>query len=163
MSRCLLTTLWIGADDPVFAPLTADGHEVVLVDGLAVRSEPALIDALQGMDASRASTEPYTAAVLAEAPELRVISRTGVGYDAIDVAEATRRGIVVCTTPGTNQHAVADLAVGLILNCLRQIFPAAALLHSGKWPPQPVGLEVRGSTVGIVGIGLIGREVVKRL
>jgi D-3-phosphoglycerate dehydrogenase/(S)-sulfolactate dehydrogenase len=163
MSRCLLTTLWIGADDPVFAPLTADGHEVVLVDGLAVRSEPALIDALQGMAASLASTEPYTAAVLAEAPDLRVISRTGVGYDAIDVAEATRRGIVVCTTPGTNQHAVADLAVGLILACLRQIAAAADLLHSGKWAPQPVGLELRGSTVGIVGTGLIGREVVKRL
>jgi phosphoglycerate dehydrogenase-like enzyme len=85
MARCLLTTLWIGRDDPVFAPLTADGHEVVPVDGLAVRSEPALIDALQGMAASLASTEPYTAAVLAEAPDLRVISRTGVGYDAIDV------------------------------------------------------------------------------
>jgi D-3-phosphoglycerate dehydrogenase len=163
MARCLLTTLWIGRDDPVFAPLTADGHEVVPVDGLAVRSEPALIDALQGMAASLASTEPYTAAVLAEAPDLRVISRTGVGYDAIDVAEATRRGIVVCTTPGTNQHAVADLAVGLILACLRQIAAAADLLRSGKWTPQPVGLELRGSTVGVVGTGLIGREVVKRL
>src|SRR5260221_11420318 len=74
MARCLLTTLWIAADDPLFAPLKADGHDIVPVDGIAVRSEPALIDALQGMAASLASTEPYTAAVLAEAPDLRVIS-----------------------------------------------------------------------------------------
>src|SRR5712691_12064766 len=108
MARCLLATLFIPPDDPVLAPLLAD------VDSISVRSEAALIDALQGMAASLASIEPYTAAVLAEAPDLQVISRLGVGYDAIDVDEATRRGIVVCTTPGTNQHSVADLAVGLI-------------------------------------------------
>src|SRR5215211_3897331 len=163
MARCLVTTLWIPADDPVLERLKADGHQIDLVDGIVVRSEPALIDALQGVAATLASTEPYSAAVLAEAPELRVISRTGVGYDAIDVAEATRRGIVVCTTPGTNQHAVADLAVGLVLTCLRQIMGAAEFVRQGKWTPQPVGLELRGSTVGVVGTGLIGREVVKRL
>jgi D-3-phosphoglycerate dehydrogenase/(S)-sulfolactate dehydrogenase len=163
MARCLVTTLWIPRDDPVLQPLRAAGHAIDLVDGIAVRSEPALIDALQGVSATLASTEPYTAAVLAEAPDLRVISRTGVGYDAIDVAEATRRGIVVCTTPGTNQHAVADLAVGLILSCLRQIVASANFVGAGKWTPQPVGLEVRGSTVGVVGTGLIGKEVIKRL
>jgi D-3-phosphoglycerate dehydrogenase/(S)-sulfolactate dehydrogenase len=161
--RCLVTALWIPAEDPVLNPLRAAGHEIDVVDGLAVRSEPVLIDALQGVAAALASTEPYTAAVLAEAPDLRVISRTGVGYDAIDVAEATRRGIVVCTTPGTNQRAVADLAVGLILACLRQIVSASDLLRAGKWTPGPVGLELRGSTVGVVGTGLIGSEVVKRL
>src|SRR5579859_5449643 len=117
MARCLLATLFIPLDDPLFEPLRADGHEIVAVDSLAVRSEPALIDALQGMAASIASVEPYTAAVLEETPDLRVIARIGVGYDAIDVDAATRRGIFVCTTPGANHHSVADLAVAFILMC----------------------------------------------
>jgi D-3-phosphoglycerate dehydrogenase len=163
MARCLLATLFIPPDDPVLEPLRADGHEVAAVDSFSVRTEPALIDALQGMAASLASIEPYTAAVLSEAPDLRVISRLGVGYDAIDVDEATRRGIVVCTTPGTNQHSVADLAVGLILACLRQIVVAAELVRAGDWMPPRVGVELRATTVGVVGTGLIGREVIKRL
>ena len=163
MARCLLATLFIPSDDPLLEPLRADGHEVAAVDSISVRTEAALIDALQGMAASLASIEPYTAAVLAETPELRVISRIGVGYDAIDVDEATRRGIVVCTTPGANHHSVADLAVGLILVCLRQIVAAAEVVRAGNWAPQRVGVELRATTVGIVGTGLIGREVIKRL
>ncbi len=163
MASCLLTTLFIPADDPVLEPLKADGHEVAAVDGIAVRTEAALIDALQGMAASLASIEPYTVTVLAEVPDLRVISRLGVGYDAIDVDEATRRGIVVCTTPGANHHSVADLAVGLILACLRQIVSAAELVRAGKWSPQSAGVELRAVTVGVLGTGLIGREVIKRL
>jgi D-3-phosphoglycerate dehydrogenase len=163
VARCLLTTLFLRPDDPVLAPLLADGHEVSIVDGIAVRLEAALIDALQGMAASLASIEPYTAAVMAEAPDLRVISRLGVGYDAVDVVEATRRGIVVCTTPGANHHSVADLAVGLILASVRQIVAAADLVRAGNWVPQRVGVELRAITVGVVGTGLIGREVIKRL
>src|SRR4030088_2064522 len=155
MARCLLTTLFIGADDPVLEPLRADGHEIARVDSLTVRTEAALIDALQGIAATLASVEPYTAAVLAEAPDLRVISRLGVGYDAIDVDAATQRGIVVCTTPGTNQHAVADMAVGLILACLRKIMPAAELVRKGDWTPQPVGHELRAAAGG--GGGAKGR------
>ncbi|MCA1647638.1 MAG: phosphoglycerate dehydrogenase [Chloroflexi bacterium] len=150
-------------DDRILAPLKADGHEVAVVDSLSIRTEAALIDALQGMAASLASIEPYTAAVLAEAPDLRVISRLGVGYDAIDVDAATRRGIVVCTTPGANHHSVADLAVGLILVCLRRIVAAAELVRAGAWLPPWVGSEVRATTIGVVGAGLIGREVIKRL
>lgn len=163
MARVIVTASWIPPDDPAFEPLTADGHAIELIDGLAVRSAPALIDALQGAAAALASTEAYTAEVLAETPDLQVISRTGVGYDAIDVDEATRRGVVVCTTPGTNQHSVADLAVGLILYCLREIGAAADLVRGNRWAPQPVGRELRASTVGVVGTGLIGREVIKRL
>ncbi|MGI9146544.1 MAG: phosphoglycerate dehydrogenase [Chloroflexota bacterium] len=163
MARCLLATLFIAPDDPLLEPLRSDGHDVHAVDSISVRSEAALIDALQGMSASLASIEPYTAAVLAETPDLRVISRLGVGYDAIDVIEATRRGIIVCTTPGTNHHSVADLAVGLILACVRHIVAAAEAVRAGNWAPQQVGAELRATTIGVVGTGLIGREVIKRL
>jgi phosphoglycerate dehydrogenase-like enzyme len=163
MARCLLTTLFVHIDDAVLEPLRADGHEIAAVDGLSVRTEPALIDALQGMAASLASVEPYTAAVLAEAPDLRVISRLGVGYDAIDVDEATRRGIVVCTTVGANHHSVADLTLGFILACLRQIMAAADGVRAGQWVQPRAGVELRATTVGVLGTGLIGREVIKRL
>ena len=163
MARCLLATLFIAFDDPILQPLRADGHEVAAVDSISVRTENALIDALQGVAATLASIEPYTAAVLAEAPDLRVISRLGVGYDAIDVDAATRRGVVVCTTPGTNHHSVADLAVGLILTCLRQIAAAAEGVRAGKWTVPRTGVELRATTIGVVGTGLIGGEVIKRL
>src|SRR5712691_5008127 len=162
MARCLLATLFIALDDPILQPLRADGHEVAAVDSISVRTEDALIDALEGVAATLASIEPYTAAVLAEAPDLRVISRLGVGYDAIDVDAATSRRIVVCTTPGTNQHSVADLAVGLILTCLRQLVAAAEAVRAGKWMLERVGVELRACTIGVVGAGLIGREVIKR-
>jgi phosphoglycerate dehydrogenase-like enzyme len=164
MARCLVTSIFVrSADDPALAPLIRDGHVVEIADPVALRSESALAAALEGVAATLASVEPYTAAVLARATALRVISRTGVGYDAIDVAEATRRGIVVCTTPGTNQHAVADLAVGLILTCARGIVAGDRWLRDGHWMPDFPSVELRGSTVGVVGTGLIGREVIKRL
>lgn len=164
MSKILVSSLFIrSVDNPILAPLIRDGHTVALADSLSVRSEAALIQALDGVAATLASVEPYSAAVLARAPSLRVISRTGVGYDAIDVEEATRRGIVVCTTPNTNQHSVADMAVLLILACLRKLLEADRQLRAGQWTPQPVGRELRGLTVGVIGTGLIGREVIKRL
>jgi D-3-phosphoglycerate dehydrogenase len=163
MARCLLATLFIPLDDPILQPLRVDGHELAAVDSISVRTEDALIDALQGVSATLASIEPYTAAVLAEAPDLRVISRLGVGYDAIDVDAATSRGIVVCTTPGANHHSVADLAVGLMLTCLRQIVAAAESVRAGNWAVPRMGVEVRACTVGVIGTGLIGREVIKRL
>jgi phosphoglycerate dehydrogenase-like enzyme len=164
MARCMVTSLFIRAlDDPALRPLLEDGHQVDIVDGLRLRSEAALAGALQGVAATLASVEPYSAAVLAQAPDLRVISRTGVGFDAIDVDAATGRGIVVCTTPNTNQHAVADMAVLLILTCARRLPEAIDLVRGGHWTPQPAGLQLRGSTVGIVGTGLIGGQVARRL
>jgi phosphoglycerate dehydrogenase-like enzyme len=164
MARVLVTTLFIRSpDDACLAPLRQDGHAVELVDGISVRSEHALSEKLHGVAATLASTEPYTEAVLAQAGELKVISRAGVGFDAIDVPAATRHGVVVCTTPGTNHHAVADLALTLILAQSRRLLDAVNLLKGGGWTPQPVGFELRGSTVGVIGTGLIGSEVVKRL
>jgi phosphoglycerate dehydrogenase-like enzyme len=164
VARVLVTSLSAESPtDPVFEPLLRDGHELVFADTIAVRSVPVLIEALDGMAATIASTEPYNATVLSQAPDLRVISRSGVGYDAIDVAEATRRGIAVCVTPGANHHSVADMAVGLIIACARRVLFADRWVRSGRWTPLPMGVELRGSTVGVVGTGRIGCEVVKRL
>ncbi len=164
MARILVTsTLIRSIDDPSLQPLLADGHDVTFADPVAVRSEGGMIGALAGVAATLASVEPYTQRVLDNAPDLRVISRTGVGYDAIDLPAATRRAVAVCTTPGTNQHAVADLALTLILTGARKTVQADRWVRSGGWLPQPEGIELREATVGVIGTGLIGREVVKRL
>jgi D-3-phosphoglycerate dehydrogenase / 2-oxoglutarate reductase len=144
-------------------PLRRDGHDIRFQDPLEVRSEAALAAALKGVAATLASIEPYTAAVLDQAPELRVIARLGVGYDAIDVPAATRHGVAVCTTPNTNHIAVADMAVTLILACARRLIPADRTVRAGGWGLSGLGRDLRATTVGVVGTGLIGREVVKRL
>ncbi len=99
------------------------------------------------------------------APNLRVISGFGVGFDNTDIAAATERGILVCNTPGVLTDAVADLTMGLILSFSRRIIENAAYVRAGAWgatPPPPFGFDLRGKTLGIVGFGRIGLAVADR-
>jgi D-3-phosphoglycerate dehydrogenase len=102
-------------------------------------------------------------AMLEHAPKLRVIGRAGVGVDNIDADAATRRGIVVMNTPGANAVAVAELTLGLMLALARKLPQANATMHVGKWEKKSLqGVELRGKTLGILGLGRIGLEVAKR-
>ena len=102
-------------------------------------------------------------ALLEHAPKLRVIGRAGVGVDNIDADAATRRGIVVMNTPGANAIAVAELTIGLMLALARKLPQANATMHAGKWDKKSLqGVELRGKTLGILGLGRIGLEVAKR-
>lgn len=102
-------------------------------------------------------------ALMASAPKLRVIGRAGVGVDNIDADAATRRGIVVMNTPGANAVAVAELTIGLMLALGRKIPAANSTMHAGKWEKKSLqGNELRGKTLGILGLGRIGLEVAKR-
>ena len=103
------------------------------------------------------------AALLEHAPRLRVIGRAGVGVDNIDTAAATHRGIVVMNTPGANAVAVAEMTLGLMIAMCRQIPRANETMHAGKWDKKNLqGSELRGKTLGIVGLGRIGLEVARR-
>jgi len=102
--------------------------------------------------------EPVTARVLAAAPSLRVICATGVGYDHIDVEAATARGVAVCTSAGSNHQSVAELTLGLMVAVARQIAHGDRVLRRGGWEPL-VGPELWGKTLGIVGLGRIGKAV----
>jgi phosphoglycerate dehydrogenase-like enzyme len=102
--------------------------------------------------------EPVTARVLAAAPRLRVICATGVGYDHIDVEAATARGVAVCTSAGSNHQSVAELTLGLMVAVARQIGHGDRVLRRGGWEPL-VGPELWGKTLGIVGLGRIGKAV----
>jgi D-3-phosphoglycerate dehydrogenase len=101
--------------------------------------------------------------LLEHAPKLRVIGRAGVGVDNIDMEAATRHGIVVMNTPGANAVAVAELTIGLMIALARKIPAANASMHAGKWEKKNLqGSELRGKTLGILGLGRIGLEVAKR-
>ncbi len=103
------------------------------------------------------------AKLLESAPKLRVIGRAGVGVDNIDAAAATHRGIVVMNTPGANAVAVAELTIGQMIAMARSIPRANATMHEGKWEKKSLqGNELRGKTLGIVGLGRIGLEVARR-
>jgi D-3-phosphoglycerate dehydrogenase len=101
--------------------------------------------------------------LLESAPKLRVIGRAGVGVDNIDTDASTRGGIVVMNTPGANAVAVAELTLGLMVSMARSIPRANATMHEGKWEKKTLqGRELRGKTLGIVGLGRIGLEVARR-
>jgi phosphoglycerate dehydrogenase-like enzyme len=124
-------------------------------------SEAELAPLVAGVDAVLASTDAFTRGVMAGAPRLRIISRFGVGFDAIDVAAADDLGVWVTTTPGTNEHSVADMALAMLLALARQLVPVALATRAGQWE-RPAGLELRGLTLGLVGFGRIGRQVALR-
>lgn len=103
------------------------------------------------------------AKLLQDVPQLRVIGRAGVGVDNVDLEAATKKGIAVMNTPGANAVAVAEHTIGLMLAMARSIPRADALMHVGKWEKKSLqGTELRGKTLGIVGLGRIGVEVAKR-
>jgi D-3-phosphoglycerate dehydrogenase len=107
-----------------------------------------------------AGTEKITEKVLQNATSLKVISRYGVGLDNIDLEAAKRRGIIVCTTPDAPTQAVAELTLALILNLYRGIGEVDRNLRSDKWTPL-MGRLLSGKTLGIIGLGRIGKALVK--
>src|SRR5271167_309372 len=103
------------------------------------------------------------AAMMDKAPKLRVIGRAGVGVDNVDLDAATKRGIVVMNTPGGNAVAVAEHTFALMLALARHLTRADATMHAGKWEKKTLqGTELRGKTLGIVGLGRVGVEVSRR-
>src|SRR3954466_14388265 len=109
------------------------------------------------------SVVQVTPAVLEKAPKLRVIGRAGVGVDNVDLPAATAAGVLVMNTPGGNAVSVAEHTLALMLSMARSVPGASVSTKSGKWEKKKfLGNELRGKVLGIVGLGSIGREVVKR-
>jgi D-3-phosphoglycerate dehydrogenase len=145
-------TLAVFQQEPGWQIVTPDQ----IKNGLA--AELADADALVVRSAVQADSK-----LLESAPKLRVIGRAGVGVDNIDTDAATHRGIVVMNTPGANAVAVAELTLGLMISLARSIPRANTTMHAGKWDKKTLqGQELRGKTLGIVGLGRIGLEVARR-
>ena len=108
------------------------------------------------------SATKVTAELLDKAPRLRVVGRAGVGVDNIDLDEATKRGVLVMSTPGGNAGSVAEHTFALMLALARQVPKVDAGLREGRWEKSSSGTELRGKTLGLIGLGRIGGEVAPR-
>ena len=111
-------------------------------------------------------TDRIDANLMDAAPRLKVISNMAVGYDNIDVPEATKRGIVVGNTPGVLTETTADMAFALLMAAARRVAEADAFTRKGRWktwgPMVMLGQDIHHATLGIVGLGRIGKELAKR-
>jgi len=129
----------------------------------AYPSENELISACGDADAILARLGSVTRRVIESAPRLRIVARHGVGVDAVDLAAATERGIVVTTTGAENAAAVAEYTFALLLALVRHVVQADAGMRAGSWTREPlVGAELEGQTMGIIGYGAIGRRVARQ-
>src|SRR6059058_4733538 len=133
------------------------GWNVVLATKDTLDAEIADADALVVRSATKVTPE-----LLEKAPHLRAVGRAGVGVDNIDLQEATRRGVLVMSTPGGNAISVAEHTFALLLALARQVPKLDSALREGRWEKSSSGTEVRGKTLGLIGLGRIGSEVASR-
>ncbi|MEQ9411225.1 MAG: phosphoglycerate dehydrogenase [Fuerstiella sp.] len=161
MLKVLCTSL--GAEEgPHFQLLRNAGFQCDVVSrDVNLRDNDELSRALQGYHAVVAGAEPYSAKVLQGATNLRVISRTGVGFDAIDLAACDELGIVVATTPGVNHHAVAEQTIALLMGIARGFPGYDRMVRSCRWS-RKARPRVMGSTLGLIGLGRIGQATATR-
>jgi glyoxylate reductase len=159
----------------VSRPLPAPGTELLAAAGVEVEQQPfdrpptrdELLAGLQGKQALLCLlTERVDADLLDAVPELRVVANLAVGYDNVDIAAATARGVVVTNTPDVLTDATADLTWALILAAARRVVEGDSLVRGGRWagwsPTQLLGASLTGKTLGIFGMGKIGAAVARR-
>jgi len=134
------------------------GWNIVLTTKDTINAEIADAEALIVRSATK-----VTAELLDKAPKLRAVGRAGVGVDNIDLEAATKRGVLVMSTPGGNAVSVAEHTFALMLALARQVPRLDKAIHEGRWEKSSAaGTEVRGKTLGLIGLGRIGSEVAVR-
>jgi phosphoglycerate dehydrogenase-like enzyme len=162
MSTVLISVV-SAKNDAIVNRFRERGIDVKLSDIGPHSSEDDVIAELMGVDATLATTEPYTRRVLESVDKLKIVARSGVGYDAIDVAAATDCGIIVATTPGSNHKTVADYTVMAMLALTRKLLECHRNVATLRGFGRPVSHDFFGSTVGVVGTGAIGKQVIQRV
>jgi D-3-phosphoglycerate dehydrogenase / 2-oxoglutarate reductase len=177
--RCYASEKWKSFDMSSEHPYANPIMKIVVADSISQRglellrkpgwnvitpSRDELIASLAEADALivRSATQ-VTAQILEAAPNLRVIGRAGVGVDNVDLDAATRRGVLVMNTPGGNAVSVAEHTLALLMSVARRIPQHSAAIHAGRWEKSgSQGVELRGKTLGLVGLGRVGNEVARR-
>jgi len=165
LKRCLYAGT-LSVPDETVSFLSARGIELTNNPYGRALTEDDLCTILPGYDAVLAGLEPYTAKVMDSAPNLKIIARTGVGYDKVDVASATKRRIYVTWTPIPElSQAVAEQTFALILSSVKRVAYLNGEVRAGKWERQTwskgIG-DLYPLTLGLLGVGRIGSEVAKR-
>ncbi len=157
---CITTSSFDIEANPQLSQLVARGFEIRPNPWRKQLSEAQALDFIGSSDPIGviAGVEPWTREVFDSAPSVKVLSRVGVGTDAIDFAAAAERGVQVRTTPDAPAPAVAELTLALILSMLRKVSLLDRRLHAGEWV-KAQGPLLMGKTVGVIGYGRIGRRV----
>ena len=145
----------------VATDMLAPACELRMLDAYAPEAD--MIEACAGARGILARLGNVTRAVIEHAPQLAIIARHGAGVDAVDLAAATERGVVVTTTGTENAAAVAEYTFALLLALMRKVVRADGDMRAGAWSRGPlVGFELDGRTIGIVGLGAVGRRVARQ-
>ena len=161
--RLLVTPTSYGKNDPrLKTELEAQVGEVIYNPTGKPLTAEEVARLLPGIDGYIAGLDGIDANALRQADRLKVIARYGVGVDNVDLCVAKEKGIVVTNTPGANSVSVAELALGLLLALARRIPEAVEAVHQGKFP-RYAGISLEGKTVGILGLGAIGKQLARRL
>jgi D-3-phosphoglycerate dehydrogenase len=160
--RQVIVTPPMLADFPeAFAPLEARGVGVSINRGDYPMNAVALARCVGDAHAAIVGLDEVSEDFFARCPNLRILARNGVGMDTVDLAAASRHGVLVTTPLGANSTSVAELAIGLLIALVRQVIPTHNTVQSGIWR-RTQGMELSGKTLGIIGLGRIGKKVAHR-
>jgi D-3-phosphoglycerate dehydrogenase len=143
------------------ARLETAGVELIVAGACERLSEAELLPLVPAIHGAICGDDQFTERVLRAAPHLKVISKWGTGIDSIDTNAAARLGIRVCNTPDAFTDCVADTTLGYILNFARRLYRMDQDIRSGKWI-KPDAVTLRECTLGVIGVGNIGKAVVRR-
>jgi D-3-phosphoglycerate dehydrogenase len=162
MPRILITpVVYANGRGPWRDVLDAAGFECVFPQGDCTQMDkPTFLKWLDGIDGTLASVEKYDDEIFTKS-KIRAVARVGVGYDAIDVAAATKHNVAITITPGTNEHSVAEQAISLITGVFRDLARRDREIRAGKWR-RDTPRRLAGNTIGLVGLGRIGKAMVPR-
>ncbi|MFN3144924.1 MAG: phosphoglycerate dehydrogenase [Paracoccaceae bacterium] len=163
MTKIFISTVPFGERNKLpLELLEGAGHEFVINPiGRRLREEE-IAEQVADAEAIIAGTEPITAEVIAACPNLKLISRVGIGLDSVDLNAARARGIEVAYTPDAPAPAVAELTIGLLLSLIRHTHVANLKMHKGEWH-RFFGRRVPDLTIGVIGAGRIGGRVLRRI
>ncbi len=162
MPKVLIAPMTLaGIEGQFLTALRQAGFELVFPGHAHQLNEDELIRQLAGIVASVAGSEPYTERVFKAHPQLKIVARVGVGYDAVDTDAATRHGVAVTIAPNTNQEAVAELCFALMLALAKDLPNQHNAVKAGGWP-RKANIPLRGRTLGLAGLGRIGKAMTTR-
>ncbi len=162
MKVLVTSPLLTPADRELLDSVVRQGIELQFAPNRGGRSPAELALLAQDVAGIIAGSDVMDRTFFAATPRLRVIARVGVGYDAIDLEAAHSAGVIITTTPGANDQTVADYTLGLMLALLRKVPANHDNVSNGRWE-RAIGVDLTGKTVGVVGLGRIGKLVVRRL
>lgn len=159
--RVMVTPDMLSEMHATFAPLTERGIDVVHNHGIYPMNAHELANWLGDADAAIIGMDEVTGAVFEACPNLWLLARNGVGMDMVDIPAANARKVIITAPFGANSTSVAELAMGLLISLARHVVPIHNDAQAGNWY-RLQGMELEGKTLGIIGLGRIGKKVARR-